>query len=185
MARLIAFLRAINVGGHIVTMEELRRLFQELGFKDVQTFIASGNVIFSSGSTRLDAMEQTISRHLESSLGYPVAVFIRTDAEVAAVAQYQAFSEAKVRQARTQNVAFLSQALGAAQSRAVLALKSDVDDFHVNGREVYWLTSAKQGESQFSNALLERLLKAQATFRGLNTITRLAAKFCSTPSSSS
>ena len=48
MPRFVAFLRAINVGGHVVTMDQLRAAFQELGFDDVETFIASGNVIFSS-----------------------------------------------------------------------------------------------------------------------------------------
>ena len=51
MPRFIAFLRAINVGGHNVTMKELRGLFEALGLKSVETFIASGNVIFESRST--------------------------------------------------------------------------------------------------------------------------------------
>ena len=50
MPRFFAFLRAINVGGHNVTMEKLRGLFEASGFKDVETFIASGNVIFTSNS---------------------------------------------------------------------------------------------------------------------------------------
>ena len=50
MPRHIAFLRAINVGGHTVTMDRLRQLFTGLGLKDVETFIASGNVIFSSAA---------------------------------------------------------------------------------------------------------------------------------------
>ena len=47
MPRLIAFLRAINVGGHTVTMMKLRKEFEALGLQDVETFIASGNVIFT------------------------------------------------------------------------------------------------------------------------------------------
>ena len=52
MPRLIAFLRAINVGGHNVTMEKLRKQFEALGCEEVETFIASGNVIFTSPSKK-------------------------------------------------------------------------------------------------------------------------------------
>ena len=50
MPRYVAFLRAINVGGHIVKMDQLRKLFTQLGLTDVETFIASGNVLFTSPS---------------------------------------------------------------------------------------------------------------------------------------
>ena len=78
MPRLVAFLRAINVGGHTVTMEELRRLFTSLGGKDVETFIASGNVIFNSRSRDIPALEHTIEQRLHAALGYEVATFVRT-----------------------------------------------------------------------------------------------------------
>ena len=50
MTRLIAFLRAINVGGHTVKMDHLRQLFESLGFSGVETFIASGNVVFETNA---------------------------------------------------------------------------------------------------------------------------------------
>jgi uncharacterized protein (DUF1697 family) len=58
-----------------------------------------------------------------------------------------------------------------------MALKTAIDDFHVHGREVYWLTKDKQSESTFSNALFERTLKVRATFRGMSTVTRLVARY--------
>ena len=73
MLQYIAFLRAINVGGHIVKMDELRRLFTELGFANVATLIASGNVIFqtdAAGDGR--DLEWRIERHLQQALGYDV-----------------------------------------------------------------------------------------------------------------
>lgn len=51
----------------------------------------------------------------------------------------------------------------------------EVDDFHVHGRELYWLTKDKQSESTFSNGLFERTVKVRATFRGIGTVTRLVA----------
>ena len=58
-----------------------------------------------------------------------------------------------------------------------MAFKTDIDDFHTNGREVYWLCRTGQSESTFNNASMERTLKIRATFRGINTVARLAAKY--------
>ena len=99
MPRFVAFLRAINVGGHTVTMAKLRVLFESLGLEDVETFIASGNVVFSSPAKNLAALENRIEDHLAASLGYEVKTFIRSDAEVAAVARHKPFSEARTRSA--------------------------------------------------------------------------------------
>ena len=78
MPRYVAFLRAINVGGHVVKMDDLRRRFAQLGFTEVETFIASGNVIFSSPSRDAAALEKKIERQLEKSFGYEVKTFVRT-----------------------------------------------------------------------------------------------------------
>jgi uncharacterized protein (DUF1697 family) len=177
MPRLFAFLRAINVGGHTVGMQNLRELFEDLGFKGVETFIASGNVIFVSQSTNAGALQKKIESHLLKSLGYEVSTFIRTEAEVAAIARYQPFTESAVQSAATFCVAFLAEPLDAAAKKTVMSLRSDVDDFHINGRELYWLSKNRQGESAFSNARLEKVLKIRATFRGTKTVVRLAAKY--------
>ena len=78
MPRYAAFLRAVNVGGHIVRMEELRRVLTAAGFSDVETFIASGNVIFSSPVTDTAALERRFESALEKAFGYAVATFVRT-----------------------------------------------------------------------------------------------------------
>lgn len=175
--RLIAFLRAINVGGHVVTMEELRGLFAALGLKGVETFIASGNVIFAKPGTNLQALHQRIEERLRASLGYEVKTFIRTEAEVAAIAAYQPFSKRQMQRAKTLNVGFLAAPLALSAKRLLMTLKTEIDDLHVHGREVYWLTKDKQSESTFSNALFERTVKVRATFRGIGTVTRLVTTF--------
>jgi len=84
MPRYIAFLRAINVSTHIVSMERLRGLFASLKLREVETFISSGNVIFRSPS-RPGPLEKKIEACLRQTLGYEVATFLRTDAEVAEI----------------------------------------------------------------------------------------------------
>ena len=176
MPRLIAFLRAINVGGHTVTMERLRKEFEALGLKDVETFIASGNVIFTSRSADLPALEKKIEARLRASLGYEVATFVRTDAEVAAVAGYRPFPGAQIEDGAIVYVGFVERPLDAAAARAVMTFKTETDDFRVKGREVYWLRKTRDSDSPFKYVSLEKKLKIRATFRGLNTVARLAAK---------
>jgi uncharacterized protein (DUF1697 family) len=173
----IAFLRAINVGGHTVTMEKLRGLFEEVGCQRVETFIASGNVIFTSSSRSLGALERRIEDHLRKSLGYEVKTFIRTASEVAAIARHQPFNASQLRSAVALNVAFLAEPLTAGARASLMALKTEIDDFHANGREVYWLCRKKQSESRFSNALFEKTLNVRATFRGISTVEKLAARY--------
>ncbi|HKV99864.1 MAG TPA: DUF1697 domain-containing protein [Vicinamibacterales bacterium] len=174
MTRYVAFLRAINVGGHIVKMDALRKHFTSLGFDDVETFIASGNVIFRTRSNAAAALERRIEACLEERLGYEVKTFLRTDAEVAAIAAHRAFEPARVASAGSFNVGFLAGALDKAAITKVKGFVSEIDDFHVNGRELYWLCRTKQSDSKFSNAAFERVIGVRSTFRGLNTIRRLA-----------
>src|ERR1035438_3834018 len=130
MPRYFAFLRAINVGGHVVRMEALRDLFTGLNLSSVETFIASGNVIFQCKSTKAADLEQRIAKHLESSLGYPVATFLRTGPELAAIAAYRPFEESAVQTSGAFCVGFVGQPLQGPQVEALMSLETDVDAFH-------------------------------------------------------
>jgi uncharacterized protein (DUF1697 family) len=174
--RLIAFLRAINVGGHVVKMDRLRQEFEALGLKDVATFIASGNVVFSAPKGDVAALEKKIEARLLASLGYEVATFVRTCDEVAAIAGFRAFPAAPADDDATVFVGFVERPLNAADTRTVMAFKTEVDDFRVKGREVYWRRKTRQTESPFEYVSLEKKLKIRVTFRGINTVARLAAK---------
>ena len=177
MPQFVAFLRAINVGGHNVKMDTLRGLFEDRGLQDVETFIASGNVIFTSRSKSENALQRKIEAHLHESLGYEVATFIRTPAQVAAVARYRPFTQSRLRTAKALGVAFLAKPLATGAKKPLMALRTEIDDFHVHGREVYWLCRKRQSESKFSNVLFEKALGVRSTFRGVNTIVRLATKY--------
>ncbi|RYD71538.1 MAG: DUF1697 domain-containing protein [Verrucomicrobiaceae bacterium] len=177
LPRYIAFLRAINVGGRTVKMESLARLFRELEFQAVETFIASGNVIFTSSCEDPRKLESLIEEHLQRSLGFEVKTFLRTTAEVAAIARCEAIASLRRESAIAVNVAFLTEPLNPDAEVTLMALRTEIDDFHVRGREVYWLCQKKQSESKFSNAVFEKALKVRATFRGLNTVWRLAERY--------
>lgn len=179
MPKYVAFLRAVNVGGHIVKMDHLRRLFEALGFSNVETFIASGNVIFDSTSKNTKTLERKIENLLRETFGYAVATFIRSTSELADIAEYKPFKDSELdANGNALYIAFTSDEPSTESTRKLLTFTTDVDDFQVYGREVYWLSRMKISESKFSGAQLERILGMPATLRNANTIKRLAAKYC-------
>jgi uncharacterized protein (DUF1697 family) len=177
MPRYVAFLRAINVGGHIVKMDQLRKLFTELGLTDVETFIASGNVLFTSASKSGPALEKKIEKHLKTALRYEVATFVRTAGEVCQAAVHEPFSAAVMKTPyHGLYVSFLRDAPAAAAKRALEALRSPSDEFNLNARELYWLSRLPFGESKVGGGVLEKTLGMPATMRSVTTLRKLAAK---------
>ncbi len=177
MPKLIAFLRAINVGGHNVRMDALRELFIELDFTNVETFIASGNVIFESKAKNIKTLETKIAEHLHKSLGYEVATFIRTVAEVHEVAEYKPFPDADMNTAVALNVGFLAEPLNREASEKLLTYRNEIDDLHIHNREIYWLCRMKQTDSPVGKIGVEKIIKTKTTVRGINTVRKLAAKY--------
>jgi uncharacterized protein (DUF1697 family) len=177
MPRYIAFLRAINVGGHTVKMDRLRAIFESLGFANVETFIASGNVVFETAALDTAALETQIASALQVALGFEVATFIRTETELAHIAAHKAFPPSDLDAPQALNIAFLAAPLDAEAVRKLTALKTAIDDFATREREIYWLCLKRQNESTFSNAVLEKTLGRQSTLRGANTVQKMAAKY--------
>ena len=171
----VAFLRAINVGGRIVKMTELKKVFDSLGYADVATFIASGNVIFTSNRSAV-ALETEIEAALQKTLGYPVITMLRTTADVAKVAGYAAFPPNLV-DGGTVYVGFMRSRATPAAVKKALALTTQVDELHVHDAEIYWLARKNLSESTITGAAIEKALQTSVTFRNINTARRLAAKY--------
>ncbi|MCU1263941.1 MAG: uncharacterized protein JWM21_259 [Acidobacteria bacterium] len=178
MPKYVAFLRAINVGGHIVKMDQLKSLFTALGFANVETFIASGNVIFDSGVKNTTTLERKIEKHLRDELGYAVATFVRATSDLPAIINHQPFNRSEMEtEENIVYIGFLAEPPSAANTEKLRACATEVDLFQVAGREVYWLCRTKFSESQFSGARLEKTLGMPTTLRNSNTVKRIAAKY--------
>jgi uncharacterized protein (DUF1697 family) len=178
MPKYVAFLRAINVGGHLVKMDQLRTLFEELGFKNVETFIASGNVIFDTKASNIKSLQSKIEKRLKKSLGYEVATFVRSVSELARISEFQPFSEDELNaEGNTLFVCFLGDQPTREAANKLLSMASAIDAFHVDEREVYWLYRRSNGESKFYGPPLEKCLALPTTVRNVNTVRRLAKKY--------
>lgn len=178
MPKYIAFLRAINVGGHTVKMEKLKKLFEALGFFNVETFIASGNAIFDSSSKNTQALEKKIEAHLKKSLGYEVSTFLRSPSELAEIVRYKPFPESEIAKSHALYIGFLQTPPSAEAKKKLLSVDSKIDRFHFHGRELYWLLSARSiKETKFSGPLLEKTLGQPTTLRNVTTVKKLAEKY--------
>ena len=179
MFRFIAFLRAINVGGgRTVKMQSLRQIFESLGFFNVATFIASGNVVFETTTKRTKTLERKIEKALKEALGYEVRTFVRGEDELAKIANHRPFPGSKFDETWQSNIIFLADNLNNKLKRGMYALLTKTDEFEVHGREVYWRRRRKQNGALLSTVPLEKILGPAFTVRGANTIKRIVSKYC-------
>ncbi|HJL15672.1 MAG TPA: DUF1697 domain-containing protein [Sandaracinaceae bacterium LLY-WYZ-13_1] len=175
MARWVAFLRAVNVGGRTAKMDRVRALFEELRLGDAETFLASGNVLFDSRAKRLDRLETRIEARLADALGFEVATFVRSPDQLAHVATHTPFDDAQLEGGKLQ-VAILREAPTREAFERVRARCGAIDDVALDGRELYWVRRGGVRESALSNAILERELGMPSTVRNVSTIRRILTK---------
>jgi uncharacterized protein (DUF1697 family) len=176
MPRYVAFLRGINLGKRRPPMSQLRELFKQIGFDQVETFIASGNVLFSSKETNRSELESKIARQLETSLGYEVDTFVRTVQEVARIGKAKLFPE-ESEPGVTIHVGFLHDELAPDVARKLAAVRTKEDAFRVNGREYYWLCRGRMSDSKvWALPEIKALRLPRSSMRNIISIRKLIAK---------
>ena len=121
-------------------------MFAGSGLTDVETFIASGNVIFSSPARDTAALERRIEAALEKAFGYAVNAFVRTPEELAAVASHMPCTQDPALAGGAIHIVFVANALDAAARKEIAALSRPGDEFSAKGREIYWCRFGKLSE---------------------------------------
>jgi uncharacterized protein (DUF1697 family) len=177
MPRYAALLRAINVGGHTVRMDELRALFEALRLTRVESVIASGNVLFDSRAADAAELETRIEAKLRRALGYDVETFVRTADDLDAVVAHVPFAAGDpVLPAHTLQVIFTRSTIGRESREKLAALCTPYDDFHAHGREVFWRTRGRSSASAITPAMFARTMVGPGTARNITTVRKLAAR---------
>lgn len=172
----MAFLRGMNLGKRRIKNDELRAEFETLGFEDVATFRASGNVIFAAAGKSEGALTKEIEGGLGEALGYEVPVFLRSGAEVAAIAAQEPFPAKAIAASKGKlQVTMLAQKPTAAARTEVLALATEEDSLEIVARELFWLPSGGTLESELDHKAIAKAL-GKGTQRTMGTIEQIAAK---------
>jgi uncharacterized protein (DUF1697 family) len=176
MQRYVALLRGMNLGNRRLPMSRLKELFEELGFERVETFIASGNVVFSTRSGDAARLEARIAKHLETSLGYGVDTFVRTTGEIAALGRGKVFVE-EGKEGITVHVGFFQQELSPEVARRFAAVRTKEDEIVLRGREYFWLCRVRTPDSKIWSLPETRALRLPtSTMRNISSIRKLIAK---------
>ena len=172
--RYAAFLRGVNLGrNRRVSSAELKSMFEELGADDVATFRTSGNVVFEAPRD----MARKIEQHLEKTLGYEVAIFLRTEKQLKQIAAHRPFRAKDVDASKGKlQVSMLGKKPTAAVRKKALALATDQDRLAFGERELYWLPSGGTLDSKLDRKALDKLL-GPTTMRTKGTVELLAEKY--------
>ena len=165
MTAYVALLRAMNVAGTgKLAMTELKRIGEECGFKDVRTFIASGNLLFTSELDEAEA-QALIEAKLETFFGKPVAVFVRSAAEMAATAAANPFDDDKPSRVMAHFITAEPMAAMLAEARDVVGERMAL------GPRVIFVS---YGEGIGKTRLKLPAVKA-GTARNMNSVAKMAA----------
>ena len=157
-------------------MDSLRDICSSLKLRSPQTYIQSGNVVFSA--MERDLLRGGLARRIEDSIekgyGFRPNVMLRTAAEMRQVIARNPFASRKNIDPAKLVVSFLAEAPSAEDAKRLLEIKVGPEELHVSGRELYIYFPDGQGRSKLP-PVLERTVKIPATARNWNTVNKLLA----------
>jgi uncharacterized protein (DUF1697 family) len=170
----VALLRGINLGGHkIVKMDQLRKMFEELGLQDVKTYIQSGNVVFKAAVQAPDTLAGRIEDELQRQFGFPVPVQVKTADEVGEIIRNNPLLKEKGIDPAKLHVTFLGCAPEKSALKTLDAIAAAPDQFRCLGRAVYLHCPNGYHVTKLNNNVLEKMLMAGATTRNWKTVNQL------------
>lgn len=174
MAVIISMLRGINVGGHnLIKMDALRALYKSLGLRDPQTYLQTGNVVFTTDKRDLVALAKRIEDAVERGFGFRPSVILRTTSELREVTARNPFAKRTGIEPNKLLVNFLASSPGAETRGKVLSLKIEPEELRMDGRELYIYFPNGMARPKMSWAVLERTLQIPGTGRNWNSVTKL------------
>ena len=174
--RHVALFRALNVGGHTVKMDRLRGICTDAGLAGVETFIASGNILFEPDRRKPATIEVLLEEALRVELGYEVETFVRTAAELSDLVAANPYADVELVDKGCVAVGFLKAPPPTSTVEAVQAESTDVDSLDVIDRHLWWCARQGQGRPSIDDKAWRRMELPPMTIRNLTTVAKLATK---------
>ncbi len=173
MPAYVAMLRGVNVGGNPLKMEWLRRASEEIGLRDVRTYLQSGNIVFASsqGAAKLVMM---LKQKIDRQTRLPVPVIIRSATEMADVIARNPFLKRGGIDPTKLHVTFLGEVPKQIDTGRLDKLAGTRDEYRLGEREIYLHCPINYGETKLSNGAIEKALGISATTRNWATVTTLS-----------
>lgn len=173
MKKFIALLRGINVSGQrLIKMSDLKILFEKVGFKGVETYLQSGNVIFTSKETSTEKLSLKISSAIKKQFGFDVQLIVVTLEEIEQVVKKNPFIKKK-KEAEKLYVVFLSEKPLIENMDKLNSIDYAPEEYIIDEKYIYLFVPNGYGKAKLNNNLFENKLKVFGTTRNLNTIKAL------------
>jgi uncharacterized protein (DUF1697 family) len=173
MTRWVALLAGINIGGRTtVPMAELREVFADLGYREVKTYIQSGNVLFEDDTDKEDGLLAAISPALSAKFGWDIPVLLRTGPELDAVLDGNPF-QARQDDPTKLLVTFLSAEPAPDRAARLKPPPGETGELKLVGRQIYLHTPDGYGRSKLNNAALAKIVGLPATTRNWKSVAKL------------
>ena len=173
METYISILRGINVGGHkLIKMQALTKLYEDFGFKNVKTYIQSGNVVFQAKQTDSTLLEEMISKKITEIFTFEVPIIVKLQKEMAKIHKNNPFIHEKNYDTNLLHVTFLSQKPKQADIAKITGDFGN-DEFIISDKAVYLYCPNSYSNSKLTNTFFENKLKVSATTRNWKTTTEL------------
>ncbi len=170
----ISILRGINVGGQkSVKMDALREVFEKLGFKNVLTYVQSGNIIFHYRSEEPRAIEQKIQKQIKSVFGFDVPVIVLTLRTLKRIIDSNPFHEDQEKEKSFLHCTFLGSAPENYDLENILSKKTGQEEIVFTNEAVYLYCPHGYGKTKLNNNFLENKLQVSATTRNWKTTLKL------------
>ncbi len=174
MPTYLSLLRGINVSGHrMIKMDALRKMYEELGFKNVRSYIQSENIIFSSKKIKPQSLEKKIADAITIQFGFEVPVLVLESEEWMTVIKNNPFVSPRHEDITKLHVTFLSEAPSAENAELLKNINYPPDEFVIIDKRIYLFCPAGYGNSKLSNTFFENKLKVKSTTRNWKTVQEL------------
>jgi uncharacterized protein (DUF1697 family) len=172
--RYIALLRGINVGGNnLIKMIELRSSFAKMGFSDVETYIQSGNVVFSGKQTNKTKLTALIEKALSEAFSYESKVVVVSDSEMERVVAQAPKGFGKDPAQYRYDVLFVKEPLTATEALKEIPAAPGVDTVHAGDHALYFRRLVSKATQSKLNKLVQRPVYKNLTIRNWNTTMKL------------
>jgi len=172
--RYLALLRGINVGGkNIIKMADLKACFEAIGMEEVQPYIQSGNVIFSSSEKDVEKLRAKIQRGLKKTFSYeaPLLVVTQKDLETAVKKAPRGFGD-DLKKYRC-DVLFLFPELKAGDAVKEIQTREGVDEIWKGKRVIYFRRLTSLASRSLLSKIVQKAVYQQMTIRNWNTTMKL------------
>ncbi|WP_396153873.1 DUF1697 domain-containing protein [Flavobacterium sp.] len=174
MTKYLALLRGINVSGHnMIKMDALKKMLENMGFQNVETYIQSGNVFFESEEENAAGIGFKIKQEISKVFGYDVPVIMVSKTDLELCFKNNPYLKEKECDIKKLYVAFISKELTAAAINDLKISNFKPDEAAIDSNRIYIKYAIGAGKTNLDQKYIEKKLNVVATIRNWNTVTKL------------